>query len=109
VKLWHVAQWGNEKTGVNGYDTQCIVSAIDLPSAVSRAEKHFAEEVSHPYKGGVSDVALLIGEDTKPDREAVLVFGAWIGIADNKMHYPAWYRHPETNEWLDQKTMYGVE
>ena len=109
MKLWHIAQWGNIHEGGNGYDTQCVVSTIDLSSAVNRAEKHFATEVFNPYKGGVSDVAILLGEDNHSDGESMLVIGAWIAIADNKLHNPAWYRNTETGEWVDQKTMYGVD
>lgn len=112
MKLWHIAQWGNKKDGPNGHDTQCIVAAVDLKSAVEKAELHIGHMYSSIdlYRDGKADVAYLLGEDGRPDGEAQLVIRVWLDNAFNLGHYPAWYRHYwDTNEWADSESVYGSE
>lgn len=106
MKLWHVAQWGNLEEGPDGQDTNCIVRAPNLASAVNLAEDYF-KRIYQPWKDGQADVAMLMGEDTSTSDDPRIVIYSWRNPAFNLAHYPAWYRHHETNEWLDQKTMYG--
>ena len=106
MKLWHVAQWGNTEEGPDGHDTNCIVRAPDLAMAVKLAEEHFGY-MWNAWKKGQADVAYLLGEDSNPNDGAKVIIYNWINPAFNMAHNPAWYRHHETNEWLDQKTMYG--
>lgn len=109
MKLWHACQWGNREDGVNGWDTQCIVTAIDLKSAVEKAEFHFQQmdRCGTTYRDGRADSIYLMGDDGRPDGEPQLVTRIWVDAAANLMRYPSWHRHPETNEWIDHKTMYG--
>lgn len=109
MKLWFVIQWGNKDDGPNGWDTQCIVTAADMKQAIEKAQLHFTQfgNPLDPYRGGKADAINLMGEDGRPDGEPQLVVRIWVAFGDNMMHNPAWFRHPETDEWLDQKTMYG--
>lgn len=110
MKLWHIAQWGNKKTGPDGLDTQCIVSAVDLKSAVEKAELHIPYQYdSYSYRNGKADVAYLLGEDSRPDGDPQLIVGVWVDMACNLTHNPAWFRQYESDEWVDQKTMDGEE
>jgi len=106
MKLWHVIQWGNEKDGFNGWDTQCVVAAIDLKSAVEKAQELFGYYAIN-YRGGLADTVRLLGDDGRPDGEARLVIRIWVAFGDNLCHYETWHRQTDTGEWVDFKTMYG--
>lgn len=106
MKLWYITQWGNSKDGPNGWDTNCVIASTDLKSAVEYAQVLFAA-LAPGYRDELADAAHLIGDDGRLDEDARLVIRPYIAFADNPGHYESWYRHPETNEWLDQKTMYG--
>lgn len=106
MKLWHVIQWGNSKEGGNGYDTQCIVAASDMKAAIAKGEEYIGY-FAPGYRGELADVITLLGDDGRPDEDARLVIRVWVAFGDNMGHYESWHRHPETNEWLDYKTMYG--
>ena len=113
MKLWQVVQWGNQDEGPDGCDTQCIVSAIDMQSAITKACIHFdqlntygKQTVWREYKAGKADVIWSLGADDKPDGEAILIVSIFVKPAHNLGRYHAWYRHPDTNKWLPQKEMY---
>ncbi len=106
MKLWHIIQWGNHKDGANGWDTQCIVSAKDLKSAVDKAQLHIGD-YGNGYRDRLADCAHLMGEDGKPDGEPVLITNVWVAVGVNMGKYELWHRHPESNEWVDHKTMFG--
>ena len=111
MKLWQVIQWGNIEDGGNGPDTQCVVSAIDMPSAIAKAEIHFpswSAYVKEDWNKG-ADVVYLIGQDDKPDGDAVLVIPVWVMHAFNLTHNPPWYFNHETKGWDTQEEMYGPE
>lgn len=108
MKLWMVSQWGNTEDGPDGHDTNCIVRAPELATAVKLAEEYFSR-MYKAWKNGQADVAILMGEDSSTKDDAKVVVYSWINPAFNNAHYPAWYRHHETNEWVDQKTMYGED
>ena len=123
MKLWQVIQWGNMDDGPDGRDTQCIISAVDMQSAIKKAEIHLpywdkdwgvhlhdekkAEE-KREWKHG-AEVVYLIGQDDKPDGEAVLVIPVWIAMGVNLSHNPAWYLNHQTQGWETQEEMYGPE
>jgi hypothetical protein len=108
MKLWHVAQWGNKDEGGNGDDTNCIVRAPDLKSAIDFAENYFNMQ-GHGWKNGEADVAYLMGEDCSDDDKTQLVVLIWRNPAFNMLDYPSWHRHPVTNEWGDTKSIFGEE
>lgn len=111
MKLWHIAQWGNKKDGPNGHDTQCIVAAVDLKSAVEKAELHISHMFDNSsYRDGKADAAYLLGDDGKPDGEPQLVIRPWVDFADNLGHYPSWHRrYWDTGEWADTESIYGPD
>lgn len=106
MKLWHVIQWGNKDDGPNGWDTQCIVAATDLKSAVDKAQLHIGD-FGNGYRDRLADTAHHIGDDGKPDGEAQLVIPVWVAVGINMRRIELWHRHPLTNEWVDHKTMFG--
>jgi hypothetical protein len=106
MKLWHVAQWGNHEDGGNGADTNCIVRAPDLKTAINIAEDHF-DGVMDEWNNGVADVAYLLGDDCSPLEEAKVVVRLWIDHAFNLGHYDSWHRDYDTGEWVDAEAMYG--
>ena len=108
MKLWHVAQWGNREEGGNGWDTQCIVRANDLPSALTIAELHF-DQFDHGWRDGKADVVYLMGDDGSVGDEPKLIVPIWIKPAFNLGRYPSWHFDLESKEWKDSKTMYGEE
>ena len=113
MKLWQVIQWGNINDGPDGLDTQCIISAVDMMSAIGKAEDHFPSWKHYSRGPGFdsfehrSDVVYLLGEDNKVDGEPILVTRVWVCMADNPAHNLAWYREWDTNQWRTQMEMYG--
>ncbi len=104
MKLWHVAQWGNLDEGANGQDTNCIVRAPDLETAVKIAQNNF-EYLD--WKDGECDVVFLMGEDNIEDDTAKIVIRDWIANAFNLGGYPSWHRDLDTGKWLTAEEMYG--
>lgn len=107
MKLWHVTQWGNVIDGVNGWDTQCIVSASTMEAAIEKGEIHISDYGSGKYRDGKADTIYLLGDDNRPDGEPKLVVRVWVAFADNLGHYPSWHKHED--KWIDSKTLYEPE
>lgn len=106
MKLWHVAQWGNSKEGANGWDTQCIVRANDLPAALSIAELHL-DQFDHGWRDGKADVVYLIGDDGSVGDESKLIIPIWIKPCFNLGRYPSWHKSYDTKEWIDAGTLFN--
>lgn len=107
MKLWIIAQWGNEEEGADGHDTQCIMRSNNMMDAIKQAEIHFSNRWKN-WKDGLADTAILLGDDgQQDDKKSTLIVPIWIAPAYNLGHYPSWHRHLATNEWMDAKTMYG--
>lgn len=107
MKLWIVAQWGNKEEGADGKDTQCIVRSNSMLAAIKCAEGCFW---LWEWKNGQADTAIILGDDGLPDdNNAKVIVPVWFAPAYNLGKYPSWHRHPETNEWLDAKTMFGYQ
>lgn len=104
MKLWHVAQWGNADEGPNGQDTNCIVRAPDLETAIKLAEKEF-EYLD--WKDGVCDTAWCMGEDYLLDDDPRVIVQDWIAHAFNLGGYPSWHRDLDTGKWLTEAEMFG--
>jgi hypothetical protein len=118
MKLYHIAQWGNARdNNGNEPDTNVIVRANDLLSAVKLAEEAFkwyneqyiTKDTYTHYLFGKCDVAFLLGKDNKKDSKVII--NPWIAHAFNHGGYEAWYRsyENETDDetWITQKEMYG--
>jgi hypothetical protein len=107
VKLWQVVQWGNvEIDGADGAaDTQCLVSAIDLPSAVLAAEAAFRARYEAAWQRpparwrGQIGCVYLIGADFRPNGEAVIITSIRIAPALNMGRNACWLRDSEAGEW----------
>lgn len=95
MKLWHVSQWGNIK-GPNEPDTQCIVRAPDIISAIALATKEFAGMVE-AWKNGECNIIILLGEDVLSDAGARVVVRPWIANVIYLEEYPSWIR--DDNSW----------
>ena len=110
MKLWHVAQWGNPQDGPNGHDTQCVIAAPDLETAIKFGSECI-ERRNGKFRDGLADVIYFLGEDGGLDSEPPqLVIRVWVAIADNMRHNPAWYRkYWEGNgtEWGTELEIYG--
>lgn len=107
MKLWHIAQWGNQKEGGNGWDTQCVIRANDMQAALAQAEIHFYQNDPN-WRDAKADLVILIGDDgLVSDEGPKLIIPIWIKPAFNLGKYQSWHRDYETNEWLDTKAMYG--
>ncbi len=111
MKLWQVIQWGNIEDGGNGPDTQCIISAPDLQSAVREGEARLYNYHSFSDKGWKddADVVYLLGEDHRPDGEAVVIVPVWVQNAFNMAGNPSWHRDYESKVWKTREEMYGPE
>jgi hypothetical protein len=109
MKLWQVVQWGNKEEGADGWDTQCVVAASDMMSAITKAELHFSQYYSN-YREGKADMILLLADNALTDsQESVLIIPIWIKPSYNLGKSPSWHRRNETNEWLSHKDMYGED
>lgn len=99
MKLYQVIQWGNATDGGDGWDTQCIVSGQNVQSAVEKGEFHL-ERMSpfKPYRNGKADVVYELGQDNRPDGEAILITPCWIKSAFNLTHNPAWLKD-DSGKW----------
>jgi hypothetical protein len=106
MKLWHVAQWGNKEDGGDGHDTQCVIRSNEMISAIEKAELHMS---CFDWKEGKADVVYLLGEDESVGDKTELVIAVWFNPAFNLAHHPAWFKDHNTNQWVDEKTMYGDE
>jgi hypothetical protein len=105
MKLWHVVQYGNGDEGPDGHDIQCIVSAINMEAALTKASFHF-DQYNFAYKDwkkGNADAIYLLGEDNKPDGEAILTVIIWRNPGLNLGRNPAWHRKYKSDEWEEQK------
>lgn len=102
MKLWRIAQWGNPKEGPNGHDTQCVISAVDMKSALDKATELFGSG----YQKGQADFVMLMGTDPRPKGEAVVVIVPWVAPAFNLAHDPGWLRHPNTRAWVPAEDAY---
>lgn len=106
MKLWHIAQWGNKQDGIDGYDTQCIISSNDMLEAVEIAELHMS---CLDWKDGKADVIYLIGDDGCADHVTRLVIDVWINPASNRGCYPSWHKDHVANKWIESETIYGKD
>lgn len=110
MKLWQVIQWGNPDEGGNGKDTQCIVSAKDLSSAVEKGFLHIER-----YNEGIEnwetriDTVRLLGQDDRPDGEPILIVGVWLAHAQDMPGNASWHQSHRTKEWLTTKEMFGED
>lgn len=110
MKLWQVIQWGNNEDGPDGWDTQCIVSAVDMQAAIKKAAIHFPSweiYTKGEWEHTSADVVYLLGQDDKPDADAVLIVPVWIKPAYNLSHNRAWsydYQSGSSTikEWKEQ-------
>jgi hypothetical protein len=108
MKLWIVVQWGNEKEGPDGQDTQCIVRSNDMMSAIEFAEDCFRGPLNDGWKNGKADVVLLLGDDNAADDGmTTLIVRIWVNTASYGGDYFSWHRKLATKEWVDAKTMFG--
>jgi hypothetical protein len=98
MKLWHIVQWGNPEEGGNGDDAQCIVSATSFEAAVKMGEQHF-QDYNPSYMDGKCHVVHLMGEDDRPDGDAVMIIYRWLQPAINPSKMPYFHRHENSNEW----------
>lgn len=121
MKLWHIAQWGNARDNDgNEPDTNVVVRANDLLSAVKEAEYNFkwwnsqylTKDTYSRYKKGTPSVAYFIGNEARErdesDDKAQVVMRPWIDNALNLGGYEAWYLD-EKNNWLTQEERYGKD
>jgi hypothetical protein len=119
MKLWHIAQWGNarENDG-NEADTNVIVRADDLLSAVELAEENFkwwneqfiTKDTHNHYLSGKANVAfLLCDNDSSPDDKSKVVIRPWIANAFNLGGYKSWGCELNDGKWLTSKELYGEE
>lgn len=101
MKLWQIIQWGNKVDGVDGRDTQCIISAIDMFIALDHAATHLGDfNLDVPtWKGGQADAVYLLGEDDKAMGHPMLIVPIWYGYAANLGKNFAWYYYHDTDEW----------
>lgn len=106
MKLWHISQWGNADEGPNGRDTNCIVRAPNLETAIKLAESEF-EYLD--WKDGQCDVAYLIGEDYLLDDQPKVIIGDWIAHAYNLGGYTSWHRHPVSEKWMSEEDLFGPD
>lgn len=102
MKLWHIAQWGNSAEGVNGHDTQCVVRAHDLMSAIQLAELMFSYHLPI-WKNGKANVVYLLGDDGNFDIEEKLIIPIWIKPAYNLGGYDSWNYDFESQTWISFK------
>lgn len=102
MKLWQVIQWGNPKEGPDGKDTQCLVSAKDLESAIAIGEFHIRLQNGETYRNGRAHCVILLGHDDMPDGEAVLLTIPWLNAGFNLGRKPAWHRSYDGGEWEKQ-------
>jgi hypothetical protein len=111
MKLWQVIQWGNPVDGGNGPETQCIISAVDMESAIAEGNKHIQWHnsfVSKDTHGWEAEVVYLLGEDFRPDGDPIVIVPVWVAHSFNDARSPAWHRHPK-NGWMTQEEMYGPD
>jgi len=106
MKLWHIAQWGNPKDGGDGPDTNCIVRAPDLESAIKMAEEAFSAPFRTVWREGKANVVYLMGEDEAQKPEPRIVIQVWVAHAFNFPHYKGWSRDIITNEWKSHDELY---
>ena len=100
MKLWRVAQWGNVNEGGNGEDTNCIVRANTMDSAIKITEEYFNQWGKNAFKHGITDCVMFLGEDASPLTEEKVVVRKWLEHAINLAEYPAWTREWNTNVWV---------
>lgn len=108
MKLWHVAQWGNREQGGNGWDTQCVVRANDLTSAIKKAEFHF-DQFDPGWRDGKADAVYLMGDDGTVGEKPELIIPIWLKPAFNLGKYPSWHFDHESKTWVDSKILFGED
>lgn len=101
MKLWQIIQWGNPKDGGDGPDTQCVVSAMHMKDAISKAKDHLHQHNQFPKKDWTDevDMILLLGEDQRPNGDPILVIPVWVAHAFNMANSPSWHRASNGN-WM---------
>jgi hypothetical protein len=106
MKLWHIAQWGNPDDGGNGPDTNCIVRANNLSSAIKIAENAFGSPYRPSWREGKADVVYLMGEDSSDKTDERVVIQVWVAHTFNFPHYKGWGRDYTTDEWESHDILY---
>jgi len=107
MKLWYICQWGNPDDGGDGPDTNCIVRAPDLQTAIVLAQDAFSRHYDkEQWRDCKADSVYLIGEDLSPSNEPKLITAIWIAHAYNLAGYKSWGRIFDTDQWEEHEKLY---